>query len=69
MQNNVNIITKGATLNEAGVIYVLSRKVACEGPTHSLHPKVYLRISQTEKKEDSINCPYCKQQFIVKNGK
>ena len=69
MQNNVNIITKGATLNEAGVIYVLSRKVSCEGPIHSLHPKVYLHISQTEKKEDSITCPYCKQQFIFKNGK
>lgn len=68
MQNNVNTITKGATLNETGAIYVLSRKVSCEGPMHSNHPKVFLYIKETEKKEDLINCPYCKQTFIFKKG-
>ena len=66
MKNNINTIARGATLNEIDAIYVLSRKVQCEGPTYSKHPKVLYVIKETEKHEDVLNCSYCNHTFVFK---
>ena len=64
MENNVNSLIKGATLNEAGVIYVLTKKVSCDGGVlNSPHPKVFLKIPEGKYE---CKCPYCGQTFVYK---
>lgn len=36
---------------------------ALHQPNWNLHPRVYLNISQNKK----ATCPYCSQQFVIKN--
>ncbi len=71
MKNNIDKISKLATLNPNGVIYVLSHKVVCEGPEDSKHPKVYLQIKEGGQRESNVSCGYCAQSFTFKskNGK
>lgn len=49
---------------EKEIIYINSEKVSCDGGDGALgHPKVYLTIP---KNENSITCPYCSRNFILK---
>ncbi len=51
-----------ASLNTIGErLTVTTRKVACDGPEFSKHPRVYLTIGT----EGEIFCPYCSRHFIL----
>ena len=52
-----------ASLNTiADKVVATSRKVACDGPEFSKHPRVFLTIGP----EGEIFCPYCSRHFILK---
>lgn len=67
MKNQINEFTQSVTIGSKDV-YVLNKKFFCSGElSASPHPKVYLKISETEKKEGKTSCPYCNQKFIFKD--
>ena len=51
-----------ASLNTIGEkMVVKTRKVACDGPEFSKHPRIYLTIGS----EGEVFCPYCSRHFIL----
>lgn len=42
-------------------VVVTSRKVACDGPAFSGHPRIFLTIGA----EGDVVCPYCSRHFIL----
>jgi uncharacterized Zn-finger protein len=38
-----------------------TRKVVCDGPEFSKHPRIYLSIGA----EGEVTCPYCSRQFVL----
>jgi len=45
------------------IIYVASRRVACDGGLGALgHPRVYLEMGE----EDRVECGYCDRLYIYK---
>jgi len=48
----------------AEIIHVKTHAVSCDGGAGPLgHPKVYLRIPETQ-----IMCPYCSRLFVLEPG-
>lgn len=41
------------------------KRVACDGPTFSKHPRVYLTmVDDTHGNPTSVVCPYCSRVFL-----
>ena len=50
---------------KADVTVITERKVACHGPAHSGHPRVYLTMVDDEKgKPQDVVCPYCSRVYV-----
>ena len=53
-----------ATPAPSEIIHVNERTVACDGGGGALgHPRVFLRIAQTE-----VVCPYCSRRYVLNPG-
>jgi len=51
-----------ASLNTAPERHVSkTRKVACDGPEFSKHPRIYLTIGTA----GEVTCPYCSRHFVL----
>mgnify|MGYP002777545682 FL=1 len=48
----------------AEVMTVTRRKVHCDGPEFSKHPRIYLTIGP----DGQVVCPYCSRQFVLAAG-
>jgi uncharacterized Zn-finger protein len=46
----------------ADIVHTSKTRVACDGPSFSGHPRVYLEMGAT----GQVVCPYCSRTFVYK---
>ena len=55
--------------NKDDVVVVEQLRVACDGPSFSRHPRVFLTMGDDARgKPDHVVCPYCSRVFKYAGG-
>lgn len=53
------------TAHKDDVVHTGERRVVCDGPAFSKHPRVYLTMVDNAKGQpDHVVCPYCSRSFL-----
>jgi uncharacterized Zn-finger protein len=58
-----------AAANKPEVVTTQQRRVVCDGPSFSKHPRVYLTmVDDAEGRPTHVVCPYCSRTFVYQGG-